>query len=102
MVATMNTPVFLGSATCWAPGNGTIDVKTLHENDESVTFTGVIAGDNYGYQLWIDKRPSIERPRQIGDGSFTLTSNNTYTVTYNLTKVTAAQDGTTCQLLIIK
>jgi hypothetical protein len=106
-VSDMNIPILLGSATCWAPGTGgRVDVQTLAENDESVTFTGVLAGDYFGYELFIDNAtsstPGTPRPYQIGDPTFTLESDGTYTVTYAITKVTAAQAGATCQLLIIK
>ena len=106
-VSDMNIPLLLGSATCWAPGTGgRIDVQTLDVNAKSVTFTGVLAGDNFGYELWIDNAtsytPGTEKPKQIGEGTFTLESDGTYTVTYTITKVTAAQRGATCQLLIIK
>lgn len=89
MVADMQIPVMLGERSCW------IDVeKTLETDDESVTFN-IPANTGYGYKLFLKKvSSSATLPKQIGEMDFSVDGE----VTINLTKVTAAQNGTKAKL----
>ena len=107
MINDMQIPVMLGAASFWATENGAgIQVKTLAQNDETVVFTGIPADDNYGYVLFCDNAtsatPGTKRPTRTDEPDFVLGANGFYTVTYHISKVTAAQAGATCSLLIVR
>lgn len=105
MLYTMRNIV--GGGDCWAQTtNGTIQVVELAENDTTVVFSNVPANDNYGLMLWVDpdlmSDPTVNPPKQIGLPILGTPSDGVRTVTFNITTVTADQEGATCQLRIIK
>ena len=106
MLNDMQIPVMLGPNGAWAQnGDGSVQVKTLALNDQSVQFTGVPKADTFGYVLFVDTAtsatPNTEPPKRIGLPTFTAVG-DTYTITYTITKVTSAQAGAKCQLWICK
>lgn len=101
-----------GGGDYWAPdSNGAIQVKTTTINDETIVFNNVPANELYGYEAYVDMANSYNAQhsldvtpiKQIGDLVFGTLTNGVYsTVTVNITKVTAAQEGATSMLRILR
>lgn len=105
MIVTSNN--VLGGGDIWAQNaDGTTQVKTLAANNTSVAFTGVPYGD-YGYMLFVDTANAATAntappKRTVELPSITSISGGTCTVTYTISKVTAAQAGAKCYLRIFR
>lgn len=111
MFESMQIPIIADDSGTWACNpNGNVQVKELAvtqgTGNDTVVFTNVPKGEYYGYQMFFDTAYSAtantEPPKQIGYPTFTVGSNGLYTVTYTITKVTAAQAGAICLLRIYK
>ena len=111
MFESMQIPIIADDSGTWACNpNGSIQYFTLAvtqgTGNDTVTFTNVPKSAYYGYELFVDTAYSAtantEPPKQVGYPTFTVGSNGLYTVTYTITKVTAAQAGAICLLRIYK
>lgn len=97
----------LGGGDIWAKNpDGTVQIKYLAVNDQSVVFTGVPYGD-YGLILMADAATAAtantEPPKRTKIlPTYSNISNGTCTVTFPIEKVTAAQAGTKCMLRIFR
>ena len=97
----------IGGGDIWAAdANGGVQVQSMVLNAESVVFTNVPAVETNGYELFADTATSATantaKPKQIGEPTFALQNNGTYTVTFTITKITAAQAGGKFQLRVFR